>query len=85
MKSRLGIVAIALAGASAFAPAASATTSHDAGVVVLLHACTRTSTGHCIRSGEFCPQRSYGQTGWDAAGRRYVCKGSRTHPHWEIP
>jgi hypothetical protein len=47
------------------------------------HACTTTSTGSCIRGGEFCPQASYGMTGWDAAGRSWVCTGDRTHPHWE--
>jgi predicted secreted protein len=49
------------------------------------HACTTTSSGSCIQGGEFCPQASYGQSGWDAAGRRYVCQGDSTHPHWELP
>ncbi|MEZ0580405.1 hypothetical protein [Nocardioides sp. MH1] len=49
------------------------------------HHCTRTSSGSCIRGGEFCPQASYGHSGWDARGRRYVCKGDRTHPHWMRP
>lgn len=49
------------------------------------HACTRTSSGSCIRGGEFCKQSQYGQRGYDAKGRVYVCKGSHTHPHWEIP
>jgi Ni/Co efflux regulator RcnB len=47
------------------------------------HACTRTSSGSCIRGGQFCPQASYGQTGWDADNRHYTCKGDHTHPHWE--
>ena len=46
------------------------------------HPCTHTSTGTCIRGGQFCPQASYGHAGWDAQGRRYVCKGDRVHPHW---
>lgn len=52
---------------------------------VASHACTQTSSGSCIRGGEFCPQASYGQSGWDAAGTRYVCTGDHTHPHWERP
>lgn len=49
------------------------------------HPCTRTSSGTCIRGGQFCPQASYGHSGWDAQGRRYVCRGDRTHPHWMRP
>ncbi|GAA1515232.1 hypothetical protein GCM10009788_19510 [Nocardioides humi] len=29
--------------------------------------------------------QSYGRSGWDAKGRRYVCKGNRSHPHWMRP
>jgi hypothetical protein len=47
------------------------------------HACTTTSSGSCIRGGEFCPQADYGMTGYDANGTTYVCTGDRTHPHWE--
>ncbi len=47
------------------------------------HACTRTSSGSCIRGGEFCKQSQYGHYGWDAKGRRYRCTGSHQHPHWE--
>jgi hypothetical protein len=47
------------------------------------HACTRTSSGSCISGGEFCPESSYGMTGWDASGRAWVCTGDRSHPHWE--
>lgn len=49
------------------------------------HACTKTSSGKCIKGGEFCKQSQYNHSGWDAAGRRYVCKGNRTHPHWQKP
>lgn len=45
--------------------------------------CTRTSTGSCIRGGAYCPQASYGQTGYDAYGNRYVCTGDASHPRWE--
>ncbi|HEY0643197.1 MAG TPA: hypothetical protein VGD39_07250, partial [Nocardioides sp.] len=47
--------------------------------------CTKTSSGSCIRGGQFCPQSSYGRSGYDAYGRRYVCKGDRNHPHWMKP
>jgi hypothetical protein len=47
--------------------------------------CTQTSSGSCIRGGEFCPQSKYNQSGYDANGTRYVCKGDHTHPHWEVP
>jgi hypothetical protein len=46
------------------------------------HACTTTSSGTCIKGGQFCPQAKYKKSGWDANGRHYVCKGNRTHPHW---
>ena len=49
------------------------------------HACTRTSSGSCIQGGEFCKQSAYDQSGYDADGTRYVCKGDSTHPHWEVP
>lgn len=45
--------------------------------------CTTTSSGSCIKGGEFCKQSFYGQTGTDAEGRRYTCTGDHTHPHWE--
>jgi hypothetical protein len=48
------------------------------------HACTTTSSGNCIRGGEFCPRADYGMAGYDAAGRRYVCQGDAEHPHWEL-
>jgi hypothetical protein len=50
------------------------------------HSCTRTGRGTCIQGGEFCPKMSYGSSGYDAAGRRYVCEGpDHSHPHWEKP
>lgn len=45
--------------------------------------CTTTSSGSCIRGGEFCPQADYGTIGIDAYGRQYTCTGDTTHPHWE--
>jgi hypothetical protein len=47
------------------------------------HTCTTTSSGSCIQGGEFCPQADYGLAGYDADGRRYICTGDNTHPHWE--
>jgi hypothetical protein len=60
-------------------------TAQAAHTVAPHHACTRTSSGTCIQGGQFCPQASYGHSGWDARGHRYVCKGSHTHPHCMIP
>jgi hypothetical protein len=72
-------------GASASVPAFAGHASHAVVSVDKHHKCTRTSTGHCIRGGEFCPQAKYGHSGWDAAGRRWVCRGNHTHPHWMHP
>jgi hypothetical protein len=69
-------IPVALAGPSVAASGAEA---------MATHACTRTSSGHCIRGGQFCPQSKYNHSGWDARGRRYVCKGDHTHPHWMKP
>lgn len=51
------------------------------------HSCTTTSSGNCIQGGQFCPQASEDETGYDANGRSYVCRDSNGdgHPHWEIP
>jgi hypothetical protein len=70
-RARAAARARASAAAAAQAPAA--------------HACTTTSSGSCIQGGEFCPQASYGQFGYDADGTRYECTGDSVHPHWEGP
>ena len=81
----LAALVIVLAGFTTVLSAAmAATTDHEASAL-LAHPCTRTSSGTCIRGGQFCPQASYGHSGWDAHGRRYVCKGDHTHPHWMRP
>lgn len=49
------------------------------------HDCTLTASGTCIQGGQFCPQAKYGQSGWDAEGRMYVCTGDSDHPHWMKP
>lgn len=49
--------------------------------------CTMTSSGSCIRGGEFCPRADDGQRGTDVEGRSYVCE-DKTHTgrdHWELP
>ncbi|RLV50963.1 hypothetical protein D9V37_03260 [Nocardioides mangrovicus] len=89
MRSVLAVIAL-VAGlglvtpgaATAAAPSSDTASAHS---VAHRHACTRTSSGTCIRGGEFCRQSQYGHSGWDAVGRRYVCKGSHTHPHWMVP
>ena len=77
--------AVVFAGLVASPATAGTTASGHVSATSMSHACTRTSSGTCIRGGQFCPQSSYGRSGWDAHGRRYVCKGSRSHPHWMRP
>lgn len=77
--SVVGVATAAPSSAAISHPATTNTTTAVAG------RCTLTSTHHCIRGGQFCPRASYGHSGWDAAGRRYVCKGDRSHPHWMRP
>lgn len=83
MKLRLVVSAGALVLTSAFVPAAAVAAPAHVSISAHHHKCTRTSSGTCIRGGEFCPAAKYGKHGWDAAGRRYTCKGSHAHPHWE--
>lgn len=48
--------------------------------------CTTTSSGSCIRGGEFCPRADDGQRGTDVEGRTYLCE-DKTHTgrdHWEL-
>lgn len=81
---RMMLGALALTTAAVLSPASIATPVHAATVSAHHHhKCTRTSSGSCIRGGEYCPQADYGHHGWDAKGRRYTCKGDHTHPHWE--
>lgn len=49
------------------------------------HACTKTSSGTCIKGGQFCPQKSYGKIGYDAYDKQWRCTGDHTHPHWLEP
>jgi hypothetical protein len=82
LRSLVAALAIALAGLVSVPVVSSAAPTS---AQLLAHPCTRTSSGTCIQGGQFCPQASYGQSGWDARGRRYVCRGDHTHPHWMKP
>ena len=86
MRTRSAVASIVLALAGLGVPALThvdrATAAHPSAD---RHACTRTSSGSCIKGGQFCPQSSYGHAGYDAQGRRYICKGDHTHPHWMLP
>ena len=89
IKSVVAAAALTIAALGSPGVAVAAPTHHAAAhaqvSVDRQHRCTHTSSGSCIRGGEFCPQASYGHSGWDAHGRRYVCKGNHTHPHWMKP
>jgi len=88
MKHRSALIGLSLALSGVglvAAPSTAAAASPDSVVVQRAHACTKTSSGSCIKGGQFCPQASYHHSGWDAQGRRYVCKGSKSHPHWMKP
>jgi len=85
---KLMLVATAVLASATFTTPAAVAASGDvisSAHVAARHTCTHTSSGSCIRGGEFCPQSKYRQSGWDARGRRYVCKGDHTHPHWMLP
>ena len=45
-------------------------------------ACTTTSSGRCIKRGQFCPGDSYGESGTDAGGDTLRCSGESDHPRW---
>jgi hypothetical protein len=87
-KTLVAVIAVAfmalVAPTAANAASAQGALSHSSSSVAK-HRCTHTSSGTCIRGGQFCPKAKYGQSGWDAYNRRYVCKGNHTHPHWMKP
>lgn len=86
MKIRALIAAFTLVSTGLVAaPSVAAFASAGDATAQAARPCTRTSSGSCIRGGQFCPQSKYGRSGWDARGRRYVCKGNRAHPHWMLP
>jgi hypothetical protein len=81
MKFRSAIISLALLTAGFTGTAVAV----DSGAAFAKHSCTKTSTHHCIKGGQFCPKAKYKKSGWDAKGRRYVCKGDHDHPHWKKP
>lgn len=85
IRTYLAALVVALVGLTTVPASAPAAVSHGHSSAVRTHPCTHTSSGSCIKGGQFCPQASYGDSGWDARGRRYVCKGNHTHPHWMKP
>ena len=46
------------------------------------HGCTRTSSGKCIKAGQFCPAADYGHIGHDTNGNKLICTGRRSRPRW---
>lgn len=89
MRFRILMATLAVALLGLVGPVGTATatpsTASDAASITHARGCTKTSSGTCIRGGQFCPRSKYGKSGWDARGRRYVCKGDRSHPHWMRP
>jgi hypothetical protein len=77
MKIRSAIVAFVLS-TSAISGAGVVITAESASAAT----CTKTSTGKCIKGGQFCPKSKYKKAGYDAKGRKYICKGDKNHPHW---
>lgn len=81
------VIALALALAlvaptTAVAHASPSASGHPGLVSVgAKHKCTKTSTGKCIRVGQFCPNAKQGKRGWDSQGRVYIC----TTKHWRKP
>jgi hypothetical protein len=83
MKFKTFVASLLLVGIGLVGPGVAS--SYAAPAHSAKHACTHTSSGSCIRGGQFCPKAKYGKSGYSASGKRYVCKGSHSHPHWMIP
>ena len=51
------------------------------------HACTKTSSGKCIKGGQFCPKAKRGKFGWDAQGKKWKCKktSESKSSNWKTP
>ena len=84
MKFKTVIVAGLLTFAGLGAPVALVAGQSSAAPIVQAagHSCTKTSSGTCIKAGQFCPQASYGHIGYTASGAQVKCRGNHTHPHW---
>ncbi|MDN4162617.1 hypothetical protein [Nocardioides abyssi] len=79
------VAAMTLVGGPTAAARAPVHVADASSYVVAKKPCTKTSSGTCIKGGQFCPQKSYGKSGWDAKGVRWVCKGDKVRPHWLRP
>lgn len=82
MKFRALVVTVLLAAGGLVGPGIATSYADSGHDLRSARSCTTTSSGKCIRGGQFCPKSKYGKSGYDAKGRRYVCKGDRSHPHW---
>jgi hypothetical protein len=89
LRSILAAFALIAAGllapsAATAAPVRSVDSSHA--LFAAKHACTKTSSGRCIKGGQFCPKAKRGKFGWDAQGKKWKCKktGSSTS-NWKKP
>jgi hypothetical protein len=80
MKFRNAVAAFVLT-ASTLSGAGLAMSAESASAVSAV-ACTKTSSGTCIKGGQFCPKAKKKKAGYDAKGRRYVCKSSKGTLHW---
>ena len=85
LKFLMAALAVALVGLVGPVGTATASPASSNSTTTQVRVCTKTSSGKCIRGGQFCPRAKYRKSGWDAQGRRYVCKGDRSHPHWMRP
>lgn len=73
--------ALTLAGVSGPALVAAPAHAFDGAARAAKHTCTHTSSGSCIRGGQFCPKAKKGHFGYSASGKKYKCRGG-AHPHW---
>ena len=55
----------------------------DSSPALAKQACTKTMFGNCIKGGHRCAKAMYAKRGRDAAGKRWICKGSRSQPTWQ--
>jgi len=67
------LLTLVVAASLATPGVAVATPQSDAAATVSV-SCTKTSTGKCIRRGQFCPRAKYNRYGWLSSGARVKCK-----------
>ena len=88
VRTILAALAVIVAGfAAPSAALAAPTNAADAAraTVAAKHACTKKPNGACITRGQVCPRAKKGHVGWDNRGRKNICRGAGTHPHWRKP